>query len=212
LGSTLLACGSSGSGTSTKDPIDLVPLDNDVPGWTVDQAHNQPEHPRAMIATNCGPPTDIHSIENLIDGGFAEFCVTPPTITPQQTHVPKEFLTQSYLNSSLPAAAGASTATLDLRIAQMSSADVATEVYTDMVKWDEFVNLPWQDPSTPLVGTGSRIADTGSNGAWKVMFHQDVYYVILVLAPSEPAPDYDTPSDATKQAAFTFAQWIASKI
>jgi hypothetical protein len=46
---------------------------------------------------------------------------------------------------------------------------------------------------------------------WWINFHQDVYYIEVLLGPSEPAPDY-TPSDTTKQAAFTFAQAVAGKI
>lgn len=210
FGTGLIACGSS---TSTDPALNLVPLDNDVPGWTVDQAGNKNPGQRAMIATTCGDSSDIHSISNLIDGGSDGFCKTPPNVTPVQTHVPKEFLAQNYLNSSLPPAPPEPVGSVTLWIAQMSSADLATQLYTDMLQWSDHKGAatPWQEPSAPLVGTDSRIEDTGSNGAWWINFHQDVYYIELKLGPSEPAPDY-TPSDATKQAAFTFAQWIASKI
>jgi hypothetical protein len=198
LTSALLACG--GNHPSTQDPVELVPLDNDVSGWTVDEARNKTPGQRAMIGHTYQEVTD------LIDGGVGDFYFGPYT--------PKAFLWQDYLNSSLPAAPPAVGAVVKLYILQMSSAAQATGLYTDILQFSDHMDTggagtPWQDPSTPLVGTGSRMRDTSND--WWINFHQDVYYIEVKLGPSDPAPDF-TPSDATKQAAFSFAQAIAGKI
>jgi hypothetical protein len=198
LTSALLACGSNN--TSTQDPVELVPLDNGVSGWTVDEAHNKIPGDRAMIGYTYQQVTD------LIDGGVNDFYFG--------SYTPKAFLWQNYLNSSLPAFPPESGGVVSLYILQMPSAAQATGLYTDILQFSDHkdtggAGTPWQDPSTPLVGTGSRIEDTGRQ--WWINFHQDVYYIEVLLGPSEPAPDY-TPSDTTKQAAFTFAQAVAGKI
>jgi hypothetical protein len=199
LGSGLLACGSSGT-SSSKDPLDLVPLDNALSGWTVDQAHNKPQGARAMTATTAQEAVD------LIDGAAAPFYKAPYT--------PKEFLWQNYLNATLPAAppnpnnpVGASVV---LYILQMPSADQASGLYTALLTESEYAGHDWQ-PTSPPVGTESRIEDTVVS--WWVNFHQDVFYVEVFLSPSYgPPPDF-TPGNADlKNEAIRFAQAIASKI
>ena len=67
LGTGLLACGSNG--TSTKDPLDIVPLDNTVPGWTVDLSKN----PGAQAKT----ATSEKGVEAWIDGGADNYFQEP---------------------------------------------------------------------------------------------------------------------------------------
>jgi hypothetical protein len=198
LTSALLACG--GNNASTQDPVELVPLDNDVSGWTVDQAHNKTPGQRAMIGLT------YDEVTALIDGGVGDFYFG--------SYAPKAFLWQNYLNPSLPAFPPENGAVVSLYILQMPSAAQATGLYTDILQFSDHkdtggAGTPWQDPSAPLVGTGSRIKDTGRQ--WWINFHQDVYYIEVLLGPSEPAPDY-TPSDATKQETSRFAQAVAGKI
>jgi hypothetical protein len=214
LGSSLLACGSSntsstsqggdsggksgtaGSGgtTSTKDPIELVPLDNDVPGWTVEDPGQ-----RAMVGKTFKEVTD------LIDGGSDKYYTIDGAFTP------KEFLWQNYKNTSLSSVPSPDVAIVKLYIFQMPSADQAAGLYGRTLKDQDHKPYTWQDPTTPSVGTASRIANTGSQ--WLFNFHQGVYYVELSLKPSDgPAPDFLPDNAETKQEAFHFGQAIAAKI
>jgi hypothetical protein len=198
LGVGLFGCGSSGS--SPKDPLELVPLDNAVSGWTADQEHSKTPGTRAMVATTEKEATD------LIDGAAAPFYKAPYT--------PKEFLQQNYLNATLPAAppnpnapVGAS---LVLYILQMPSADQASGLYAALLSESEYAGHEWQ-PTSPPLGTESRIEDTVVS--WWVNFHQDVFYIEVMLTPSYgPPPDF-TPGNADLKAeAMRFAQAVASKI
>jgi len=198
LATGLLACGSNT--TSSKDPVSLVPIDNAVSGWTVDQAHSKTPGTRAMTATTEKEATD------LIDGAAAPFYKAPYT--------PKEFIEQNYLNATLPAAppnpnnpVGAS---LLLYILQMPSADQASGLYTALLQESEYTGHDWQ-PTSPLLGTESRIEDTVT--AWWINFHQDVFYVEVMLTPSYgPAPDYVVSDPDLEREALRLAQAIASKI
>jgi hypothetical protein len=198
LGTGLLACGSSG--TSSKDPLDLVPLDNAVSGWTADQAHSKTPGTRAMTATTAQQATD------LIDGAAAPFYKAPYT--------PKEFLEQNYLNATLPAAppnpnypVGAS---LTLYILEMPSADQASGLYTALLQESEYTGHDWQ-PTSPPLGTESRIEDTVVS--WWINFHQDVFYVEVMLTPSYgPPPDFTPGNTDLENEAIRFAQAVAGKI
>lgn len=199
LGTGLLACGSGG--TSTKDPLDFVPLDNAVSGWMVDQEHSKTPGARAMTAN-----TEADAVA-LIDGGAAPFYKAP--------YAPEMFLWQNYINSSLPAAPPPMGAAVVLYILQMPSADQASGLYTALLEESEYSGQKgtpddWQ-PTSPPLGTESRIEDTVT--AWWINFHQDVFYVEVMLSPSYgPPPDY-TPSDPDLKAeALHFAQAVASKM
>jgi hypothetical protein len=198
LGTSLLACSSS-SNTPPKDPLELVPMDNTVPNWTVDQAHNKTPGSRAMTATT------LEGTLALIDGGAEPFFMAPFT--------PKMFIWQNYQNATLPKAPAG--AYVVLRILDMPSADQASGLYTALLTQGDYARKAgtpddWQ-PTSPRIGTESRIQDTATQ--WWINFHQGEFYVEVILDPSSgPAPDY-TPSDPDlKQAAITFAQAIASKI
>jgi hypothetical protein len=198
LGGGLLACGSNNSKSPT-DPLDLVPLDQAVSGWTVDQAKNKQPGERAMTAateTQAGA---------LIDGGFENYY--------QEPNIPKMFLYQNYTNSTLAAAPEG--ATLRLYIFEMSSVDQAKGIYTAILQRPNYSTRAGMEgdwaPTEPIVGTESRFQDTGSQ--WWINFHQDVFYVELLLDPSAgPAPDFTPGNTDTKQESVRFAQAIASKI
>lgn len=220
LGSSLSACGSnntsstsqggdsggksgsagSGGTTSTKDPIELVPLDNDLSGWVVDQDHNANPGQRAMVGKTFDEVTD------LIDGGSDKYYTTDGAFTP------KEFLWQNYKNSSLPSVPPPDVAIVKLYIFQMPSADQAAGLYGRTLKDQDHKPYTWQDPTTPPVGTASRITDTGSQ--WYFNFYQGVYYVEISLTPSygPESTGFAAGNAETKQEAFHFAQAIASKI
>ncbi len=193
LGAGLLACGSSGS--STKDPLELVPLANTVSGWTVDEAHSKSPGERAMTAnTETG-------VGALIDGGYENYF--------QEPNLPKMFLWQNYVNSTLAAAPDG--ATVKLYIFEMPSVEQANGIYTAILQRPAYVSTNGWDPTTPTVGTESRIQDTASQ--WWINFHQGVFYVEVLLGPSYgPPPDYALGNADTKAEAVRFAQAVASKI
>jgi hypothetical protein len=204
----LLACGSSES-SSPSDPLDLIPQDNDVSGWTVNQDMNKTPGARAMTATT------LQEAENLIDGGATPFYKAPST--------PKLFLWQNYLNKTLAAAppdpqGNPNGATLLLYVLQMPSAEQAKGLYADLLKTPGTdhtrlagTDKDWQDPTTPALGGASRVQDTGAQ--WWINFYQDVYYVEVLLAPSfGPPPDYEISDPALKDETLRFAQDVASRI
>jgi hypothetical protein len=191
--------GEAGGGSSGKNILDLVPLDNAVSGWAVDREHNRNGNPQPMTATT------QQDTEALIDGAAADFFMPPYT--------PKEFAWQNYVNTTLPIAPDG--ARLSLYILWMPSAEQATGLYAALLQaslYSTRVGTPddWQ-PTTPPVGTESRIQDTGSS--WWINFHQDAFYVEIALDPSYgPAPDYVPGSAETKAEALRFALAVASKI
>jgi hypothetical protein len=181
---------------SSKNILDLVPLDHTVSGWTVDPDH----HPGERAATG----NTQAELEAVIDGWSDEFFKAPYT--------PKVFAWQAYVNSTLPTAPQG--ANLSLLIVQMASEAQATEFY-DTVNWGKdfatIVPFKWQEPTTPPVGAASRICDTGEQ--WWINFHQDVFYVEVSLAPSYwPAPDFVPGNTETKDEAIRFALAVASQI
>jgi len=198
LGTGLAACGNSG--TSTKNPLDLVPITNTVSGWTVDESVTKTAGARAQTATN------EQEAGNLIDGGAAPFYKAPYT--------PKLFLWQEYINTTLSAAPTG--ANVVLYILEMPSAAQASGLYTALLQASDYNRLSgtaddWQDPTTPPLGADSRIENNVTT--WWINFHQDVFYVEVQLSPSfGPPPDY-TPGDVDLKAeTMRFAQAIASKI
>ena len=103
-------------------------------------------------------------------------------------------------------------ATASLYIFQMSSATDASGLYSALLTANLYAKYTnWTDPSSPLVGTHSRIVDTGDH--WWINFYKDNYYVEVSIGPSFAADSNFTPGDAaTKAAAFTFASAIAAKL
>jgi hypothetical protein len=194
LGTGLLACGSNG--TSTKDPLSLVPLDNTVPGWTVDPNNSKTAGQVAATATT---ETGIGA---LIYGGYENYY--------QEPNIPKMFLWQEYVNSTLPAAPEG--AYVKLYIFEMPSADQATGIYTAILQRPAYASTSGWEPTTPtVVGTESRIQDTASQ--WWINFHQSVFYVEVLLDPSYgPPPDYALGNADTKAETVRFAQAVARKI
>jgi hypothetical protein len=208
LGAGLLACGSSvkdtmtdtstTTSTTTKDPLEVVPVDNDIPGWLVDKDAAKDPNARAMTATT------LTGVINLIDGGAEPFFMEP--------YQPKMFLWQNYTNKSLTVA-GPDGAYVKLYILHMPSAEQASGLYSALLTTSEYGRKvgtadDWV-PTEPLVGTASRIQDTGTQ--WWINFHKDVFYVDLVLDPSF-GTDFEPHNTELKQAAVAFAQGIANRI
>jgi hypothetical protein len=208
LGSGLLACGGNGSTTEStpdsaspvpKNPLELVPLDNDVAGWTVDQDDNKSPGQRAMTATT------QTGVAGLIDGGFENYY--------QEPNIPQMFLWQNYVNATLAAAPEG--AAVKLYIFEMPSAAEAKGIYTAILQRPSHSSRTGQpgdwEPTAPTIGTESRIQDTSSQ--WWVNFYQDVFYIEVLLDPSfGPPPDYALGNAANKQEAVGFAQKVAAKI
>jgi hypothetical protein len=184
---------STTTSTATKDPIGVVPLDNDISGWTVDRENAGDPTQRARTAT-----TET-GVESLIDGGAEDYFVEP--------NIPTMFLWQNYLNSSLEAAPEG--AKVKLYIFQLPSADEARGIYTALLQTISHAGN-WE-ALTPTLGTESRIQDT--NTQWWINFRKDVFYVEVLLYPSYgPPPDYALGDAATRAEAVRFAEAIASKI
>jgi hypothetical protein len=195
-----VACGSNNT-TSIKSALDLAPVDNTVSGWTVNKAANKGGSAQPMTGATA------QDAEALIDGAAAPFY--------KGSFTPQTFLWQNYVNATLPDAPpdpqnNPLGATLVLYILQMPSADQASGLYTALLQESEYTGHVWQ-PTSPPLGTDSRIEDT--NTAWWINFHQDVFYVEVMLSPSfGPAPDYIPGNTDLKNEALRFAQAIASKI
>jgi len=189
----------STSTTSTKGALELVLVDNDVPGWKVDRSANKGGTAQPMSGV-----TKL-DVEGLIDGGASPFFNAP--------NIPKLFVWQNYINTTLPAAPD--NALIYVYILEMPSAALAKGLYTAVASLSEYsrrsgTSEDWK-AVTPSLGTESRIQDTSSQ--WWINFYQGVFYVEVVMSPSAgPAPDY-LPSDIDlKNEAIKFARAIASKI
>jgi hypothetical protein len=200
LGAGLLACGSNGDSTATKNALDLVLLDNAVSGWTIDVGSNKSGTAQPTTGTTA------KEVEGLIDGAASAYFTAPYT--------PEIFVWQNYINTTLPAAPLPDGAHLKLYILQMPSADQASGLYTTLLQfgdWQRKLGTPddWK-PTSPLVGTESRIQDTTTQ--WWVNFHQDVFYVEVLLDPSAPAPDYTPSNPDLKDETVRFAREVAKKM
>lgn len=196
LAVSLLACGGGNESSSTKDPVDLVPVDQAVSGWTVDQSISKSPGARAMVART------LDEAVSFIDGGAAPFYKDPYT--------PKAFLWQNYLNMTLPSAPAPKGASLSLYVVEMPSVEQANGIYEALLEESDYFRRDWEQP-TPVIGAGARIQDTGN--AWWVNFHQGVFYVELSMYPSYgPAPDYTISDPALRAEALRFAQAIANKM
>jgi hypothetical protein len=207
MGAGLVGCSGGGGGggggtggTTPKDILDLVPRSNEISNWTVDSNNPTTASVVAKTAT-----TEV-AVEGLIDGAAADFFADPYT--------PTNFAWQNYVNTTLPDAPNG--ATLPLYIIELPSAEQAAGLYASLRSvslYTRKVGTPddWQDPSTPLVGTGSRIQNTGDT--WWINFHKGNYYVEVNLNPSQgPPPDYTPGNENTKAEAFRFANAIAARI
>jgi hypothetical protein len=230
LGVALAACGSStsdgtggtggvatgGSGPGTggtsgtggvavaKGILDLVLGDNAVSGWTID-----PDNAKTAGKVAATGTTE-KQVEDLIDGAAADFFMEP--------HMPKNFAWQNYVSSTVKDAPPPLGATVVLYVMELASADQSRSLYDDLRKaslYTRKTGMPedWQDPAptTPPLGTDSRIQDTGDS--WWINFFKGNFYVEVKLGPSAgPAPDF-TPGNAnTKDEAFKFARAVLDRI
>ncbi len=193
------AVGGAG-GSSGKSILDLIPRDNDVPGWTVDPANTKTKGKVAATAT------DEATTEAFIDGAAADFFKSPLT--------PVMFAWQNYINTTLPSAPVAPDplgVKVDLHILQMPDAAQASSLYSSLLSDTLYSKWTWVDPSSPAVGDKSRVTNAGD--AWWVNFIKGVYYVEVKLTPSYgPAPDYAEKDPSLKAAAFDFATAVAAKM
>ncbi len=196
-----LGCGGGGGdGESGKALLDVVPRANDVSGWTLNPDNKKTASVVAATAT-----TELET-EGLIDGAAADFFADP--------YAPKGFAWQNYVNASVADAPDGATVTL--HVLEMPSAEQAAGLYASLRSaslYNRKAGTPedWQDPTSPAVGSGSRIQDTGDT--WWINFHKANFYVEVSLYPSAgPAPDF-TPGNAnTKAEAFRFAEAVAGRI
>jgi hypothetical protein len=200
FGAALWGCGSNTTSGGASSALDVVPASGAISGWTIDPANSRTAGKAAATAT-----TEIDT-EDLIDGAAADFFAAPNT--------PKQFAWQNYVSTTVTDAP--SGASVTLYVLQLPSAAEAKTLYSSLLSaslYSRKVGTPddWKDPTSPLVGTDSRIQDTGDH--WWINFYKGNYYVEVSLSPSAgPAPDF-TPGDAaTKTAAFSFATSIAGKI
>jgi hypothetical protein len=211
LGAALWGCGSNansgGAGAPDAGPpgaLDLVPKGGAISGWTIDTTNSKTSKLVAATAT-----TQLDT-EALIDGASADFFAVPYT--------PTLFAWQNYVNTTfIPADVSASDpqfpngAVVSLYVLQMPTADQASGLYASLLSTSMYSGKAWTDPSSPLVGTGSRIADTGDH--WWINFYKGNFYVEVNLGPSySPPPAYTPGNTNLRAAAFAFAAAVASKI
>jgi hypothetical protein len=209
LSAALLGCGSntpSGGGGATS-ALQLVPASNAVAGWKFNASNSKTANGAATATTEV-------DTEALIDGAAAEFFAAP--------YAPVQFAWETYVNATISTADTASPAwdqqfpdgaAVDLKILQLPSAAQASGLYASLkpaalyAKYDS----KWADPSSPKVGTDSRVVDTGDH--WWINFYQGNFSVEVSMGPSyNPPPDYIPGNTVTQAAAFAFAAAVAGKI
>ena len=204
LGVSLTGCGSNASSTTTQNDasvsastaLSIVPTANEVANWTIDMDNATTSGVVAATAT-----TEL-AVEAFIDGAAADFF---------NGFTPVQFAWQNYVNTTLPATDAPDGATVSLYVLQMSSAAQASGLYTSLASASLYVGKTWVDPSSPVIGSHSRIADTGDH--WWINFYKGNFYVEVNLSPSAgPKPDYTPSLQSTKAAAIAFAQAIAGRI
>jgi hypothetical protein len=195
----------TGTATKSLNPVDLIPVDNSVSGWTIDPSISGSKKPMIASTKDEGGA--------LIDGGIEPYYA--------DGFSPTQFLWQNYSNSHLPAAPADSLnpqdATLALYVFRMPSAEQASGLYQNLLKFRAYTrgstttSNGWEDPTSPAVGSKSRIQDTGAD--WWINFQKNEYYVEVRLSPSNgPAPDFSSGNLDLKKEALLFAQVVAEKL
>ena len=189
--------GGSGGTTTVTNFLDLVPSGAKVPsGWAVDNSNSKTA---GMVAATA---TTEKGVEDLIDGAAADFFAAPNS--------PQNFAWQNYVDASLPSAVSSTVvgSTLKLYILQMPSADQCATLYASLLTANLYVGNTWTDPTSPVIGSKSRITDSGTD--WWINFCKDNYYTEVRMTPSYgPAPDYALSDPNQKAAAMAFAQAVA---
>lgn len=189
--------GGTGGQTTAPSILDLVPRDNTVSGWTVDQDPRN-THTAGQVAA---VSNDFAGTTALIDGGSDAYYTAP--------YIAKTFVEQNYVNTSLNSPSGY---IIKMYIIEMTSADQASGIYTAFTAADSTFDL-WTSntwtATSPVIGTGSRITNSGSG--WWVNFYKGSYYVeVLLSSPTVTGvPETDTAGEAE---AARFATAIASKM
>jgi hypothetical protein len=190
------------------NPVDLIPVDDTVSGWMIDPDNNVDGSKKPMTATS------MEGGGLLIDGGIEPYYA--------DGFSPKLFIWQNYFNTHLPAAPAGSWdpkgASIMLFVFRMSSAAQAGGLYQNVMKFSQYTRKRlddtsngWEEPTSPLIGTKSRIQDT--NVDWWINFYKNEYYVEIQLTPSNgPAPDYEPGNLDLKKEALRFAQAVAEKL
>jgi hypothetical protein len=174
----------------------IVPRANDVKNWTIEMINNKTSSVVAATAT-----TEL-DVEGFIDGAAADFF---------NGFTPVQFAWQNYVNTTLPTSDAPKGATVSLYVLQMPDAAQASGLYSSLASASLYIGKTWVDPSSPVIGLRSRIADTGDH--WWINFYKGNFYVEVNLSPSAgPEPDYTPGLQSTKDAAIAFAQAIADKI
>jgi hypothetical protein len=197
--------GGSSSSAVSQNPLDLIPVDNTVSGWTIDTGSNIGGSTKAMTGAT------LEEGGKLIDGGIEPFY--------SDGFTPKLFIWQNYKNGSLPDAPvdkdNPLGAAISLYVFQMPSAQQASGMYKNLLKYSEYTRKSgttddWKDTS-PVVGDGARIQDSGAD--WWINFYKGIYYVEIKLTPSNgPAPDFTPGNENLKKESMRFAQALASKL
>jgi len=207
FGAALSGCGSSSKGSGTSSALDLVPKSNEIAGWNYNPNNSDSANGPATATTE--PAT-----EALIDGAAADFFAAPST--------PVLFAWQTYLNTTVSTANTATGApdtnpefvngaTLDLKILQMPSTAQAAGLYASLRAASLYAGKTWAEPTSPKIGTDSRLADTGDH--WWINFYQGDFYVEVSMGPSySPPPDFTPGNTVTRDLAFAFAAAVAGKI
>jgi hypothetical protein len=161
-----------------------------------------PNNPQTAGKVAATARTELET-ENLIDGASAVFFADP--------YMPLTFAWQNYVSTTVTDAPAPNYATVSLYVLQMANAEQASGLYTSLLTAPLYSGRTWIEPSSPLIGTDSRIADTGDR--WWINFYKGNCYAEVSLSPSYGPPPNYTPGDpSTKTAAMTFSRAMASKM
>jgi len=206
FGVGLWGCGSNATSSGASSALDLIPASNAIAGWTFDTSNSK-------LANGPATATTKDATNALIDGASADYFA-------DDSYKPVLFAWQDYLNASISTADTTNGtpnplfpngATVTLYVLQMPDAAQAAGRYSSLVTASLYSAKTWTDPSSPKVGTDSRVADTGDH--WWINFYQGNFYVEVSMGPSySPPPDYTPGNAANRTAAFAFAASIAEKI
>jgi hypothetical protein len=196
LGVSLAGCGSNGSSTTAATALSIIPKANEVANWTIATDNDKTAGVVAATATT------EQGVFDLVDGAAADF---------YNGFSPVQFAWQNYINTTLPVSDVPNGATVSLYVFQMSDAAQASGLYASLPSESLYIGKTWVDPSSPVIGSRSRISDTGDH--WWINFYKGNFYVEVNLFSSQgPAPDYTAGLQSTKAAAIAFAQAIAAKL
>jgi hypothetical protein len=139
-----------------------------------------------------------------MDGGAMGFYANPDG-------APTTAAVQDYVNATLIAPV---VYQMQVWVMQMPSATAASGLYAYLPSpacTEPFYKVTWEEPTSPMVGTQSRIINPGTQ--WWINFYKGTYYVELFLASDDGnISTMGSSTTAAKAAVIDFATKLAAKM